>query len=98
MHIEKYRDKKKNGTVSFEFSQSGRIAVLERRFDEHSGLPQLVPTQETDSKDMAATIDHTEQQIAQLTAVLDDQKALAADIAAKEAEADKIRKENEKKK
>lgn len=97
MHIEKYQEKKKSGTVSFEFAESGRIAVLERRFDEQTGIPRLVPMQETDSREMAGTIDHYQQQADSLLAILADLKALAADIAAKEAEAERLAKENAKK-
>jgi hypothetical protein len=95
MHIENYREKRKNGNVSFEPSASGRVAVLERKYDD-AGVRRLVPLQESDSKDMAATIDHTEQQMAQLQAVLDDQKALATDIEAVENEAAKTAKEKAK--
>lgn len=95
MHIENYREKKKNGNVSFEPSASGRVAVLERRYDEQ-GVRRLVPLQESDSADMAATMDHTQQQIDQLQSVLDDQKALAKDIEAIEAEIAKTAKEKAK--
>lgn len=101
MHIENYREKKKNSTkdnplVSFEFAESGRIAVLERRFDEVTGVPTLKPTQETDSRDMADSIAHYQQQADSLNAIVEDLQALAKDIAAKEAEGEKLRKENGK--
>lgn len=98
MHIENYKEKKKNGHVSFEFSESGRIAVLERRYDETTGVPMLKPTQETDSREMAGAVAEAQKRVDAAQALLDDALALEADITAKEAEAEKLRKENEKKK
>lgn len=97
MHIEGYREKKKSGHVSFEFAESGRIAVLERRYDETTGVPMLKPTQETDSREMEGVITESQKRVAAAQAILDDDLALQADIVAKEAEAEKLAKEAAKK-
>jgi hypothetical protein len=88
--IDNYSEKVKNKAVELAFAESGNITVIERRFDEVSGLPVMRPTQETNTKHIDDLIKDVETQIAPLKNRLADLKALKTDVAAKEKERDEL--------
>lgn len=86
MVVDNYSEKKKNKQIQLEFAESGNIAVLERRFDEVTGVPTLKATQETNSKHLSDLIDDNAVNLAKYTETDTNLKALLADVQAKEDE------------
>ena len=63
--IDKFTEKLANKRVSFEFAETnGNVIVLERRFNEETGLEYLKPTQETNLKHIDDLIANAESQLA----------------------------------
>lgn len=95
--IENYAAKKKAKTVQLEFAESGNIAVLERRFDELTGVSVLKETQQASSKQIQDLIADCEKQMEPIQARIADLKALLPDVEKKEKERDGLAAKNAKK-
>ncbi len=94
--IEKYAEKAKNGQIQLEFAESGSITIIERKFDENTGVPLMKPTQETNSKHLEDLIAEAKKQMLPFQNRLNDLEALSKDVAAKEAEREKLITKKEK--
>jgi hypothetical protein len=89
--VENVDEKIKNKTLDFAFAESGNIVVIEKKFDEDSGVPIMKPTQETNSKHLADLLsDHDEQVWGPAQKKRRDLVALQKAVAEKEAEREKL--------
>lgn len=84
--IHNYLDKKAKGNIEFEFSSNGMIAVLERKYNESTGVKELSSPRETSSKHIDDLLEDINKRIAPLIEEKDNLTALRVDIVAKEEE------------
>lgn len=84
--IHNYLDKKSKGNIELEFSSNGMIAVLERKYNESTGVKELSSPKETSSKHIDDLLEDINKRIAPLLEEKDNLIALKADILAKEEE------------
>lgn len=96
--IENYLTKKKNKQVDFEFAESGNLTVLERRFDEVTGVPMLKATTETNSTHIKDLIADVDKQIEPHLKRKADLEAMLPDVEKKELEREKMIAAKEKEK
>lgn len=88
--IENYLEKRKNKQVDFEFAESGNLTILERRFDEVTGLPVLKATTETNSQHIRDLLADVERQMEPFLKRKADLEAMLPDVEKKEAEREKL--------
>ncbi len=95
--IENVEEKLASGQLDFDFAASGAIAIIERQFNQRTGVPEMVATRETNSAHIRDLIaDHEENVIAPAKQKAADLKALLKLVAGKEAERAAIEEKNAK--
>lgn len=92
--IENYEDKKRDGIIVLDFADSGAIALIERKYNETTGVPEMKPTIEASSKQIDDLLEDLETRITPLLQQKKDLKALLVDVKAKEAERVELAKAN----
>lgn len=88
--IENFQEKLEKGQIQLEFAESGNIAVIERRFNETNGVPEMKPTQECSSKQLDDLIADNEVQIAPFLQKRQDLADLKTAVLSKEEERQKL--------
>lgn len=84
--IENYVDKKARKKVRLEVAESGNVAIVEQKFDEDTGKPIMMPTQETNTAHLKDLIADNEERLAPFLQRRADLEALLEDVQAKEGE------------
>lgn len=78
--IENYAEKKKNGLIEHDIAESGNIVILERKFDENTGIRGLRPGVETNLKHMDDLIADNERYLDKYEAIDVNLRAIREDV------------------
>lgn len=88
--IENYKDKAAAGQVALEIGECDTIMVIERRFDELTGVSVMKPTIGTSSNDIKTQITANEEAMRPYKQKVADLTAILTDVTAKEKERDDL--------